>query len=307
MMPPEGKRRCATIMTDSLSDLILSLAPEDGSTIGNGAMKALLRERVPGLTDDDYDDARDALVDDGRLSKGRGRGGSIYRPDVAEMALDHTEEPTAPKAVQANGKARKQAAKSDGPKQVVSYRYGEMRVNNPEVGMVHAKSDPDGPRTQWAYDPHLDPVLNFDPARADVEALIDDALASNDPERMREALAELKRMQAPYLQWTGKAERTSFEVDTVSLHVHERVDPATILANAARRLKGGGAVAAGGPLRCALREPAAAPSDRLLPARERVVEPPGDGGQPAGNELATHQGGHGRQGADDLRRPALRY
>jgi adenine-specific DNA-methyltransferase len=55
---------------------------------------------------------------------------------------------------------------------------------------------------------------------------------------MKEALTELKRLQAPYLNWTGKAERTSFEVDTVSLHVHERVDPATILANAAKRLKG---------------------------------------------------------------------
>src|SRR5690606_36253186 len=46
------------------------------------------------------------------------------------------------------------------------------------------------------------------------------------------------RMQAPYLNWAGKAERTSFEIDTVSLHVHERVDPATILANARKRLKG---------------------------------------------------------------------
>ncbi|MEM4782538.1 MAG: hypothetical protein QXG03_13385, partial [Halalkalicoccus sp.] len=54
-----------------------------------------------------------------------------------------------------------------------------------------------------------------------------------DPEvrkRMRDALGELKRLQQPYLNWTGKAEKTSFEVDTVSLHVHERVDPATILA-----------------------------------------------------------------------------
>jgi adenine-specific DNA-methyltransferase len=55
---------------------------------------------------------------------------------------------------------------------------------------------------------------------------------------MREALAELKRLQKPYLTWTGKAERTSFEVDTVSLHVHERVDPATILASVRKRLKG---------------------------------------------------------------------
>ena len=74
---------------------------------------------------------------------------------------------------------------------------------------------------------------------------IDEALASGDLEQMRDALQELKRLQAHYLNWTGKAERTSFEVDTVSLHVHERVDPATILANAAKRLVAGHAVAFG--------------------------------------------------------------
>jgi adenine-specific DNA-methyltransferase len=31
------------------------------------------------------------------------------------------------------------------------------------------------------------------------------------------------------LQWSGKKERTSFEVPTVSLHVHERIDPRSIL------------------------------------------------------------------------------
>ena len=69
-------------------------------------------------------------------------------------------------------------------------------------------------------------------------AMIDDALASGDADAMRDALVELKRLQEPYLNWAGKAEGTSFAVDTVSLHVHERVDPATILANARKRLKG---------------------------------------------------------------------
>ena len=128
--------------------------------------------------------------------------------------------------------------KSDEPVQVVSYRHGDSRVNNPEVGMVHAGTDPDGAKTTWAYDPHLDPVLHFDSAHAGVESLIDDALPSGDARAMKDALLELKRMQAPYLTWTGKAEHTSFAVDTFSLHVHERVDPATILAAAARRLKG---------------------------------------------------------------------
>ncbi|MCZ4254680.1 site-specific DNA-methyltransferase [Sulfitobacter sp. G21635-S1] len=222
-------------MTSDLSDLILSLTPEDGSSIGNGAMMALLRDHIPTLSDEAYAEARDALIDYGTLGRGKGRGGSIYRADVADLEL------TAPvaKEPKASTSTRKKASrKSDEPTEVLSYRHGETRVNNPEVGMVHADTDPDGEKSTWAYDPHLDPVLNFDSARGAIETLIDDALASDDPERMKDALTELKRLQAPYLNWTGKAEKTSFEVDTVSLHVHERVDPATILANAAKRLKG---------------------------------------------------------------------
>jgi adenine-specific DNA-methyltransferase len=234
-------------MSDSLSNLILSLTPEDGSTIGNGAMMALLREQVSGLTDGDYAAARDALVDEGLLGRGKGRGGSIFRMTGDEDDADDTEddfeltapETAAPQPRKAKAAGKKAAPRRSGePVQVVSYRHGETRVNNPEVGMVHAGTDPDGAKTTWAYDPHLDPVLNFDSARAGVERLIDDALASGDAQAMKDALLELKRMQAPYLAWTGKAERTSFQVDTVSLHVHERVDPATILAAAARRLKG---------------------------------------------------------------------
>lgn len=235
-------------MSDSLTKLILSLTPEDGSTIGNGAMMALLREQVSGLTDEDYAAASDALVDEGLLGRGKGRGGSIFRiTGDDEGDADDTEddfeltapEEAAPRPRKARAAGTRAAPRKSGePVQVVSYRHGETRVNNPEVGMVHAGTDPDGAKTTWAYDPHLDPVLNFDSARAGVEKLIDAALASGDAQAMKAALLELKRMQAPYLTWTGKAERTSFHVDTVSLHVHERVDPATILAAAARRLKG---------------------------------------------------------------------
>lgn len=223
-------------MNSSLSDLILSFLPEDGSSIGNGAMMALLRDHMSQLSENAYAEARDALVDDGVLGRGKGRGGSVYRADVAELELSVTPEPVAKPAAKTTRK--KGAARSDEPTQVVSYRHGETRVNNPEVGMVHADTDPDGEKSKWAYDAHLDPMLNFDSARGAIETLIDDALASDDPVRMKDALTELKRLQQPYLNWTGKAEKTSFEVDTVSLHVHERVDPATILANAAKRIKG---------------------------------------------------------------------
>lgn len=67
--------------------------------------------------------------------------------------------------------------------------------------MVTPATDPDEDRTSWAYDPHIDPALQFDPQRARIGALIDDALASGDKDRMQEALEELKRLQSPYLNW----------------------------------------------------------------------------------------------------------
>ena len=129
-------------------------------------------------------------------------------------------------------------SKKNTAKQTLSYRHSDKRKNNPHVGMVDTVSDGVEGQTTWAYDPHLDPTLNFDSARAGIENLIDDALASEDEAVMRQALEQLKRLQVPYLNWTGKAERTSFEVDTVSLHVHERIDPATILAAVQKRMKG---------------------------------------------------------------------
>jgi adenine-specific DNA-methyltransferase len=43
------------------------------------------------------------------------------------------------------------------------------------------------------------------------------------------------RISTPTLTWAGKAEHTSFEVPTVSLHVHERIDPKTIVEAVRRR------------------------------------------------------------------------
>jgi len=129
--------------------------------------------------------------------------------------------------------------KSGGTPEVLSYRHSDKRKNNPEVGMVKPENDPDDHQERWCYDPHIDPALQFDFGRAQVEKLIDDALASGDVATMRTALEELKRYSAPYLNWTGKAERTTFDVDTVSLHVHERIDPASILAAIRKKLHEG--------------------------------------------------------------------
>src|SRR5882762_3979115 len=74
----------------------------------------------------------------------------------------------------------------------------KTRINNPPVGLVTPKTDPPVlSRKTYAYDPHLDPQL----------------------------------------VWAGKAEHTAFEIPTVSLHVHERIDPRTI-SEAVRKRNG---------------------------------------------------------------------
>lgn len=75
----------------------------------------------------------------------------------------------------------------------------QKRPNNPPVGLVTPETDPDSGRKTYQYDPHLDPQL----------------------------------------VWAGKAEHTSFEVPTVSLHVHEPIDPKTII-EAVRKINGNG-------------------------------------------------------------------
>ena len=85
----------------------------------------------------------------------------------------------------------KKPVKSKSPKKPIeNYEHKDkQRANNPPVGLVTPETDRDGGKKTYAYDPHLDPQLT----------------------------------------WAGKAEHTSFAVPTVSLHVHERIDPKTIL------------------------------------------------------------------------------
>jgi adenine-specific DNA-methyltransferase len=79
--------------------------------------------------------------------------------------------------------------------QVGDYRHDEARRrNNPPAGIAPTYEVRERKKQTYAYDPHLDPQL----------------------------------------QWAGKAEHTSFEVDVVSLHTHERISTRAIL-DAVRR------------------------------------------------------------------------
>lgn len=245
--------------TQQLQALLLNLLPADHTTVGNISLleqflaQAQQAGTTPPATEADFQAARDALVASGQAVKGKGRGGSTARatgatrPDFAlgapvasaappAAATDNAGKPAKAAPTKAKAKAKPAPSQPDtGDAQVLAYRHPDRRKNNPEVGLVNAESDPEQPKTRWAYDPHLDPALQFDPARAQADALIADALAGNDPAAMRHALQTLQRMGAPYLQWTGKAERTSFDVDTVSLHVHERIDAMSILSSVSKR------------------------------------------------------------------------
>ena len=159
--------------------------------------------------------------------------------------------------------ARQRRTETERP--IESYEHrGKQRANNPPVGLVTPDTDPDaGQRATYSYDPHVDPVLSWDQQigrkeieerYAEIRALTSAAEAAfvalgraGEAEsggkgleqlraeadtlirQAREAAAALERLQLPYLQWAGKAEHTSFEVPTVSLHVHERIDPRTIV------------------------------------------------------------------------------
>ena len=88
--------------------------------------------------------------------------------------------------------------KANKKRPIESYEHtGKKRLNNPPAGLVTPETDPEeGERKRtYSYDPYLDPQL----------------------------------------QWAGKAEHTSFKVPTVSLHVHERIDPRTIVETVRKR------------------------------------------------------------------------
>jgi adenine-specific DNA-methyltransferase len=89
--------------------------------------------------------------------------------------------------------------KATSTKEVGQYTHDDKdRVNNPPVGLVTPDTDKDADKKSYEYDPHLDPQL----------------------------------------QWAGKAEHTSFAIDTVSLHVHERIDPKTIIESVRKEDEG---------------------------------------------------------------------
>lgn len=143
---------------------------------------------------------------------------------------------------------------------VNDYRHLKaQRRNNPTIGLAPTYEVRERQTIRYAYDPHLDPQL----------------------------------------VWAGKAEHTSFEVDVVSLHIHERISTKAILR----------AVQRPDPVQLDLFGEMPLPADPQIEfyphevgwSNRRILRLPAGVEQPAG------QRGHDEQGADDLHRPALRH
>lgn len=135
-----------------------------------------------------------------------------------------------------------------------AYRHPESELTlRPEVG-TQANFRKKKPPATYRYDSSLSPALDWDdqPARALGEwllACIEEAAALAPPQRFPEprqyvgaggqvlcrvegladAVAQLKALSRPFLDWSGKAERLSFNVPTLPLFVHERLSTEAIV------------------------------------------------------------------------------
>ena len=138
-----------------------------------------------------------------------------------------------------------------------SYAHPEASaLLRPDIG-TQAQFRKKKPPATYRYDSSLSPALDWDvqnPARehaeakiaalsdriAKLSAILDSKNLAGIPESdlaevraelaaAREDAAQLATLSRPFLNWTGKAERLSFDVPTLPLFVHERLSTSAIL------------------------------------------------------------------------------
>ena len=135
----------------------------------------------------------------------------------------------------------------EGPAQ--AYRHTQSAIRRPDVG-VQDQFQARKPAKSYRYDSSLDPELSWDEQRERdlgewLLGLIERAAKEGEQavfaERQEwkgggvsvsstaDAVALLKQISMPFLNWAGKAERHEIEVPTVPLFVHERHSTKAIL------------------------------------------------------------------------------
>jgi hypothetical protein len=121
---------------------------------------------------------------------------------------------------------------------VSDYRHqNARRVNIPPAKIAAEGTIPKVSEAQYSYSPRRPPTLRFD-QQGKPDALLDllgQARQRTLTEEEARRLAEALRIHEPWLEWAGKREAKSFEVDPVALMIHERISTQAILRVAARQ------------------------------------------------------------------------
>ncbi|EDY20655.1 DNA methylase N-4/N-6 domain protein [Chthoniobacter flavus Ellin428] len=130
--------------------------------------------------------------------------------------------------------------KTEGTPVTIHQYTDSTRKNLPPAGLAVSDKGIVGEKQRFAYDAHLTPVLRFDESGA-TDEFTDEAQAlltkvQSEPLTAEEAaiLGAALRSGQPWLEWAGKREQPTFDVDPVALHIHERVSAQAILAGARR-------------------------------------------------------------------------
>lgn len=233
----------------NLHDLILQLLPKDGSSIGNIKLQQQLSEAAAfSFSEEDYWRVRDALIADGVLGKGQGRGGSVFlaQPSASKSSLadqvlaKHRPQHEAPQTT---------ADAALGADPYGTYQYDTKATSRPDVG-VQEQFNARKPPKQYRYDSSLAPELCWDEnaerdfaewllnlvaeaaEKGEASVFTEEQVWKGNGERfnsLSQCVARLKSLTQPFLNWAGKAERQQISVPTVPLFVHERHSTQNIL------------------------------------------------------------------------------
>lgn len=149
---------------------------------------------------------------------------------------------SSPKANTTTSAASQVTGTSTAPARAYDHPTADASLR-PEVGSQTQFRKKKAPAT-YRYDSSLAPELQWDGANAalrdrisDLLALVHGGLAAEGTNAnavaartaAREAAIEIERLQRPFLEWTGKAERLSFDVPTLPMFIHERLSTQAIL------------------------------------------------------------------------------
>ena len=121
--------------------------------------------------------------------------------------------------------------------EIQDYRHDDAtRRNNPPADIASHGGLRETPKHEYTYNPHLPPILRFDDSGdADqIPELLEKAKNGLSDDEIK-ILGDALKDRAPWLEWAGKQEVTSFAVDPVALHIHERVSAKAILRTAGRQ------------------------------------------------------------------------